>query len=384
MRIASRRDLRVLRIESLENRELMSVVPPTASAPVATGVAVVTAAGDTVIPIHAQIGGSALEKILGIAVKIDALEDVLNAYLNEVPGWHLTGGIDTTPEYFGRIDGSVVLGANGMLKSASVALTGSADIGGCIEGYYGISILHVGVGAAVDLSANVSAFASYSVDTNDWDFSGSASVVGSAKGYATAMAWPLKGEAYIKGDLAAAASISSDTGLASASISLVGTVGANAQMKSLFGGWSTIASVSRNLGACHYSTSFDVGAWIQSAIGGVAAANQQLAKANAAAVVLLTQTKDAGVGATTPAVSASVAADQAGAIDSLAVALVAKAKVSASDAAPALSGVNCFATSSTSAKVGTASSGVAAAVHASALQQLSATWEVQGVASLCS
>lgn len=384
MRIASRRDVRALRIESLENRELMSVVPPTASVPVETGAAVVTAVGDTVIPIHAQIGGSALEKILGVAVKIDALENVLNAYLNEVPGWHVTGGIDTTPEYFGMIDGSVVLGADGMLKSASVALTGSADIGGCIEGYYGISVLHVGVGAAVDLSANVSAFASYSVDTNDWDFSGSASMVGYVKGYASAMAWPLKGEVYVKGDLTAGAAINSDSGIASANVSMVGAFGANAQLKNLFGGWKTIASVSRNLGSCQYSTSFDVGAWIQSAIGGVAAANQQLAKVNAVAAVLLAQTKDA-TSVTTPSVSASVAADQAGTIDSLAVALVAEAKVSASDAvASVLSGVNSLATKSTTAKVGTTPAGFAASVHASALQQLSATWEVRGVTSLCS
>jgi hypothetical protein len=260
-----------LRLEALETRTLLSAVP------LATGVAAVATPGDTVIPFHAQIGGTALESVLGIATKIDTLEQALDAYLNEIPGWHLTGGLETTPTYSGMVDGSLDIGTNGILKSAAVTLSGSADIGAAVEGYYGISVLHVGVGVAADMSANVNATASYSVDTNAWSFGGSASLDGYVKGYASAMAWPVKGEIYVRGDVNGGASISSSTGVASASMSLVGTVGADAQIKSLFGGWSTVASVSRNLGAWQGTASFNVGAWLKSEATNVAAVNRAAA-----------------------------------------------------------------------------------------------------------
>jgi hypothetical protein len=259
-----------MRIEALEARTLLSAVPMTVSVPAVTA----AAAGDTVIPFHVQVGGTALDTILGVATKIDTLEQAVDAYLNEIPGWHLTGGIDTTPTYSGSVDGSLDIAANGILRSANVTLTGSADIGATIEGYYGISVLHVGVGVAADLSANVSATASYSVDTNAWNFGGSASLVGYVKGYASATAWPVKGEVYIQGNVNGSAAISSSSGMASASMAVVGTVGADAQLKSLFGGWTTIASVSRNLGSWQGSASFNVGAWLKSEATTVAVANQ--------------------------------------------------------------------------------------------------------------
>ena len=239
MRFASRTDRRVMRIEALETRALLSAVPLAAvPAP---------APGDTVIPIHAQVGGTALETILGVATKINSIEQAVDTYLGEIPGWHLTGGIDTTPTYSGSVDGSLDIAANGLLRSATVTLTASADIGAAIEGYYGISVLHVGVGAAADLSANVAATASYVFATNTWSFGGSASLVGYVKGYASATAWPVKGEVYIQGNVNAAAALNAQTGLASASMSVVGSVGADAQIQSFFGGWTTVASVSRNL-----------------------------------------------------------------------------------------------------------------------------------------
>ena len=136
-----------------------------------------------------QVGGTAVENILGIATKINSIEQAIDAYLGEIPGWHLTGGIDTTPTYSGAVDGSLDIGANGLLKSATVTLAASADIGAAIEGYYGISVLHVGVGVAADVSANVNATASYVFSTNTWSFGGSASLVGYVKGYASAR-WP--------------------------------------------------------------------------------------------------------------------------------------------------------------------------------------------------
>jgi hypothetical protein len=256
----------VLGLETLETRTMMSAASLLTSPPPVE-------AGDTVIPVHAQVGSTALERILGVAAKLDTVEDAINAYLNGIPGWHLVGGIDETPSYCGMLDGSIVVGANGLLKSASMTLSGSADIGGTIEGYYGTSVLHVGLGAAADLSANINATACFSVVTNTWEFGGSASLVGYVQGYATAMAWPLKGEVYVRGELEAAAGIDSHSGIASASLELEGSVGAKAQLKSLFGGWTTIASVSRSLGSWEGSASFDVGAWIKSQTNNIVTAN---------------------------------------------------------------------------------------------------------------
>jgi hypothetical protein len=267
---------RVLRFEALEDRSLLSVAPTAAAA-------TVTATGDMIVPFHAQIGSSALEKVLGITQEFTSVEQAINAYLNSIPGWHLSGQIDKTPEYTGMVDGSIVIGANGILKSANVTLSGSADIAASIEGYYGISVLHVGVGVAADLSANIQATASYSVITNTWYFGGSASIDGYAKGYASAMAWPLRGEIYVRGDLQANAAISSSTGLASVNLAMVGSIGADAQMKSLFGGWTTIGSVSKTLGSYGYSATFDVGQWLRSEIYGVASTTQAAMLAGAAA-----------------------------------------------------------------------------------------------------
>lgn len=265
--MTSCRNHRVLAVEALETRALMSVAPVVESLPA-------VAAGDTVVPIHAQVGSTALETILGVAEKLDTIEDALNAYLNSIPGWHLTGGIDTTPSYAGMVDGQVVIGANGLLKSATMTLTGSADIGATIEGYYGTGVLHVGLGAAADLSANITATAAFSIETNTWEFGGAASLDGYVKGYATAMAWPLRGEVYIEGDIQAAAAINSNTGIASASIELAGCVGVKAQLKSLLGGWTTIASASRNLASWQACASFDVGAWMRSEATSAVAVHQ--------------------------------------------------------------------------------------------------------------
>ena len=296
MKARLRVGVRVLRIESLEDRTLPSAVPTAAAA---------TTAGDTVVPFHAQVGNSALEKVLGITKEFSSLEQVVDAYLNSIPGWHLTGSIDTTPSYSGTIDGSIVIGANGILKSASVSLAASADIAASIEGYYGISVLHVGAGVAADLSANIQATASYTVTTNTWYFAGSASVDGYVKGYASAMAWPLRGEIYIRGDLAASAAITSTTGMASVNLAMVGSIGADAQMKSLFGGWTTIASVSKTLGSYGYSANFNVGQWLQAEVYGVTAVNQA---ARAAAVAAVSSETDNDEDQTLSVTAAAVAA----------------------------------------------------------------------------
>ncbi len=369
MRIASRTNGRSLRIETLETRALLSAVPASIAGASIFQNATITAEGDMVIPIHAQMGDTALEKVFGIAQQIDTLENALNAYLNSVPGWHLTGGIDTTPEYACMIDGSVVIGANGLLKSASLAVQGSADIGGSLEGYYGISVLHVGLGASLDLSANINAYASFTVATNDWDFGGSASLVGYAKGYGSAMAWPLKGEIFIEGDVKAAAAVNSDTGIASASVSVIGIVGADAQLKSLFGGWKTIASVSKTLGSWQYAASFDVGSWIQSQVNGVVVTNQA-ARVSALATTAAAQVKAAATDVSVTSLTSTASANEEAAVSSLAAALVADGKAAVDGVSIALqSGLNSLVTSSATAKAAV-SSPLAASVHASAIQQL--------------
>ena len=200
MRIAARRNRRLLRIEPLEMCTLMSAAPLAASA--------ATAPGDTVIPIHAQVNNNALDVVLGVATDINTIEQAVDAYLDEVPGWHLTGDVNKTPTYSGEVDGSLVLGPTGMLQSANVTLTGSASMAASIQGYYGISVLHVGVGTTADLSANVNASASYNLSTNAWSFGGSASLTGYVKGSANAMLWPLQGEVYIQAAVSASAAIS--------------------------------------------------------------------------------------------------------------------------------------------------------------------------------
>jgi hypothetical protein len=260
MRVASRGYRRTLRIEGLELRTLMSGAP--------------LAAGDVVIPIHAQVGSTALETVLGVAAKIDSVEKAIDAYLNSVPGWHLTGGFDKTPTYAGMVDGNVVLGANGLMKSANVSLSASGDIAAAIEGYYGISVLHVGAGVAADLSASVNASAAYSLADNTWSFGGAASLAGYVKGYAAATAWPLRGEVYVQGTLSASAALNAASGVASANLAMVGSVGADAKIQSLFGGWTTVASTSRNLASWQYGTTINVGTWLQAEINGLLTLNR--------------------------------------------------------------------------------------------------------------
>jgi hypothetical protein len=317
-----------MRFEALETRALLSAVPVAAVPP--------PAPGDTVVPIHATVGGTALETILGVATKINSIEQAVDAYLGEIPGWHLVGGINTTPTYSGSVDGSLDIGANGLLKSATVSLTGSADIGAAIEGYYGISVLHVGVGAAADLSANVAATASYVFATNAWSFGGSASVVGYVKGYASATAWPVKGEVYIQGNLSAAAALNAQTGLASASLSVVGSVGADAQIQSFFGGWTTVASVSRNLGAWQGTASFNVSSWLKSEVASAAAANVPVVPAVAAPQVSAASlAAPVSAAAKAVAVEPAASAGQAGAAAQAANGAVAVASTAPAAAVPA-------------------------------------------------
>ena len=65
----------------------MSVAPlPAIALPAAhAGAAVQTqaAAADVVVPIHLQLGNSAVNVVLGVAADINTLEQAVNAYLNE-------------------------------------------------------------------------------------------------------------------------------------------------------------------------------------------------------------------------------------------------------------------------------------------------------------
>ncbi len=150
--------------------------------------------------------------------------------------------------------------------------------------------------------------ASYTFATNTWSFGGSASVVGYVKGYAEATAWPLKGEVYLQGNIGASAAINPASGIATANLSVVGSVGADAQIQSLFGGWTTIASTSRNLGSWQSSATVNVGTWLESAVGGAVATEQAAAVAASSAATVgaaLPTASAVNVAAATPAAPVS-------------------------------------------------------------------------------
>ena len=154
-------------------------------------------------------------------------------------------------------------------------MTATADIAATVEGYYGTSIIHVGLGAAADLAASIDATASYTVSTNTWSFGGDASLTGYVKGYAAATAWPLKGEVYVQGNVSAAAALNATTGVCTANIAVVGTVGADLQMDNfLLGSWTTIAATSKNLGTWQASTSFNLGTFMQSEVNSIVGTQQ--------------------------------------------------------------------------------------------------------------
>jgi hypothetical protein len=104
MKVVSGRNKRLLRVETLESRALMSATPLAAAAPASGAAAVQSSgtAGETVIPIHLQVGQSALSLALGMATQISSLEQAVDAYLGAIPGWHLTGSIDKTPPTAGE------------------------------------------------------------------------------------------------------------------------------------------------------------------------------------------------------------------------------------------------------------------------------------------
>jgi hypothetical protein len=356
---------RSLRIESLENREMMTAVSGIDVTTILNALhASVNSDGNIVIPIQAQVGDTALQKVLGVAETLDSVQEAINAYLNSVPGWHLTGEVDMSPDYSGVIKGSVVISTAGVLQSANLSVTASADIAGAVEGYYGISVLHIGAGVAADVSTNLSATASYSVTTNKWYFSGGASIDGYAKGYASAVAWPLKGEVYIKGELEADASLQSDTGLASASFVVSASVGANAQMKNLFGGWKTIASTSKTLGSYRWSTTYDVGSWITSDVAQVVTTFQNAVSTLAAAFAQTTHA--ATVLTASSNATANVAAETKASVAAIASTTVASASTVSATASTLSNGL----TSSSASKTATSS---ASGIYLAALEQLSAT-----------
>ena len=125
------------------------------------------------------------------------LEKAVNSVLNLIPTWHLDVDADKPPTFEGHVTGTLDEAPNGALKTASLSVTVSADADATIEGYFGNTFLHVGVGVTAELEGEVAATASYST-SHGWTFGGSVTVTGSLKGFAeeTVLAW--QGELYAK------------------------------------------------------------------------------------------------------------------------------------------------------------------------------------------
>jgi hypothetical protein len=186
-----------------------------------------TQAADRIYNVNIQLGGGILSQITNVVSELHNMESAIDSVLNEVPGWHLTADIDKTPTFSGHVTGSIDEASNGMLKSASLSLSVSADASAAIEGYCGVSVLHVGLGVAAELDENLTASASYSAGRG-WAFGGYVMASGSLTGSADATAVGWKGELYAEGNITSCMCVNS-SGTVSGSLVLSASVGADIQ-----------------------------------------------------------------------------------------------------------------------------------------------------------
>ena len=155
-------------------------------------------AADRIYSVNIPIGGGILSQITNVVSELQNMENTIDSVLNETPGWHLTADLNSPPTFSGQIRGTIDEASNGMLKSASLSLTVSADASATIEGYCGISVLNVGLATTLDLDESLTASASYSTGRG-WIFGGSATVSGTLTGSANATAALWKGELMRRG-----------------------------------------------------------------------------------------------------------------------------------------------------------------------------------------
>ena len=262
---------RTLAIEPLERRELMSVSPIAKTTIAATEPAEIvpaimaavqsaapkasSQATDKIFKVDVQLGGGILSQITNLASELRTMDKAIESILGEIPGWHLTADIDKTPHFSGHVTGMIDEAPNGALKSASLGLTVSADVSATIEGYYGISILHVGIGATADLSESMTATANFST-SHGWAFGGSVTASGSLTGFAEATLAIWKGELYAQGNITSTLAIN-NSGIVSGNLVLSASVGADIQQYSLpKKQWLVYLDQSYSLGKKSYSCSF--------------------------------------------------------------------------------------------------------------------------------
>ncbi len=184
-------------------------------------------AADRIFNVDVGLGSGLLNSVLNLTSEIRSMEKAIDAVLAEVPGWHLTANLERTPKLSAHVGGMIDEAANGTLKGASLSLIVSANASASIEGWYGYSLVHIGFGVTVDLSAKVSASASYSPGRG-WIFGGRAELSASVKGFAEATLPGWKAEVYAQGSLNSSLFITT-TGMVSGNASLSGTVGADLQ-----------------------------------------------------------------------------------------------------------------------------------------------------------
>ena len=235
------RSTRRLTLESLEGRTLMSASPlslttgmaatsgqimPAVSAAIQSAAPKAQAqAADRIYNVNIQLGGGILSQITNVVSELRNMEGAIDSVLSEIPGWYYTADIDKTPTFSGRVTGNIDEASNGTLKSASLSVTVSADVSASIDAYYGISVLHVGLGATAELDESLTASANYSTGRG-WAFGGSLMVSGTLRGSANATAVGWMGELYAQGNITSCMCVNS-SGTVSGSLVLSASVGAD-------------------------------------------------------------------------------------------------------------------------------------------------------------
>jgi hypothetical protein len=282
-RTRKNRPSRPFRLEILEGRAMLNaspvslassmVVPPAQLAP-AIAAAVQSAApktqaqaADRVFNVNVQLGGGILSQIMNLTSELHNVEGAVDSVLAEIPGWHLQADVDKVPQFSGHVTGTIDEAANGALKSASLSVSLTADAAATVEGYYGISLVHVvGLGVTADVTANVTASASYSAG-HGWTFGGSAKLAASVTGFAesTAAAW--KGSLYAQASLTSTMYVGS-SGMVTGNTVLSGSVGADIEQYNLAKKeWDPILTDSFSLGQKSFlSYSFDAVTIFQDAV----------------------------------------------------------------------------------------------------------------------
>ena len=118
-------------------------------------------AGDRTISVSCQLGSSDITPAVPVVSSLTQIENAVQTVLNSVPGWHLSANVTKAPSYSANVTGAVVVSGTGAVESGTLSVTGNAAVGATIEGYYGYSVLNVGVGVNADLDAGLTGTVTY-------------------------------------------------------------------------------------------------------------------------------------------------------------------------------------------------------------------------------